>query len=323
MSNVQAVVKIDDIREPAKMLRSVNKNSEAFLGLVESIKRRGFFSSIQVRPDDEPGKYILIDGLQRLTAAREAGLEEINVVVVKGSEIEAMQASLMANVHRVETKAAEYAAYLRQMLTVNPTLTMTQLASQLGKSPSWLNERLSLNNLLSDIGEAVNEGKISLMNAYALAKLPPEEQVAFVEQAMTQSTAEFCPAVNARVKELKEAKKQGKSAKPASDEFNPNPFQRPFASIRNELEESTIAETLVAFAGAQGAVDGFKLALQWVCNVDPKTIEERKAEWDEKQKRKADDKAKRDAEKASKKAEEAAAKRAAMEAKIEAEVTES
>jgi len=316
----QALVDIDKISTPAKLLRTVNRSSEAFLGLVESIKQRGFFSSIQVRPGDEEGQYILVDGLQRLTAAKEAGMTKINAVIMKGSEIEAMQASLMANVHRVETKPAEYASYLRQMLAVSPTLTITQLSNQLGKSPQWLNERLSLNDLLSDISVLVDEGKISLVNAYNLAKLPPEEQVAFVDRAMLESTAEFVPAVQARVKELKEAKKQGKAARPATDEFNPNAFLRSFSEIKKELEENNVVEELVAFSGAQGALDGFKLAIKWVCSVDPKTIEERKAEWDQKQQKRAEDKAKREAEKAARKAEEAAKKRADMEAKIDGEV---
>ncbi len=59
-------------------------------------------------PDTGQKYYSLIDGLHRYNAAQDAGLEEIPCHVLTMDELQVLEAQLMANVHKVETRPVEY-----------------------------------------------------------------------------------------------------------------------------------------------------------------------------------------------------------------------
>jgi ParB-like chromosome segregation protein Spo0J len=73
------LVAIDKIRENPVALRAVNKQSEEYLGLVDSIRRKGFLGSITGRKKkDEAGvEFIEItDGLHRSAPPAMRGLSK-------------------------------------------------------------------------------------------------------------------------------------------------------------------------------------------------------------------------------------------------------
>jgi ParB/RepB/Spo0J family partition protein len=254
------------------------------------------------KTDTETGKnyYELVDGLQRFSAAQDAGVEKINVDIISLDDGQVLEAQIMANVHKVETRPVEYSQQLRRILAMNPLMTEAELATKLGKSPQWIKERLGLTKIVNEeIIGLIDDGKIGLANAYALAKLPAEEQPDFTDRAMTQAPDEFVPAVNARVKEIKEAKRQGKSADEL--EFQPVAFMQKMKDIKDELEKGAIAKALCK--DLKTPLDGFKMAVQWCLHLDPKSVEVQKAKDEERKKKRAEAKAKRDADRKAKKAE--------------------
>jgi len=299
-------IKLAEIRENPVALRSVNKDSEQYQGLVDSIRQKGFFGAITVRQqeDKESGDtyYELVDGLHRFCAAKDAGLEEINCDIVTYGDDAVLEAQIMANIHKVETRPVEYSKQLTRILTRNPLMTEAELATKLGKSPQWIQQRLGLTKI-SDEGiiKLVDEGKIKLANAYALAKLPPEEMANFVDRAMTQQPDEFVPAVNARVKEIREAKRAGQDAAPA--EFQPVAFMQKLTDIKTELESGAVAKVLCQ--GLKTPADGFAMAVKWALHLDPKSVEAQKAKDEERKQKVEEQKKKREAEKAKKRAEKA------------------
>jgi len=301
-----AVIAIAAIRENPVALRSVNRESEEYLGLVDSIRNKGFLGAITVRSkkDDETGDefYELVDGLHRFSAAKDAGIEQINVDVVTLDDDAVMEAQIMANIHKIETKPVEYSKQLLRILSRNPLMTEAELATKLGKSTQWIKERLGLTKITNaDIAALVNEGKIKLANAYAMAKLPPEEMADFVDRAMTQAPDEFVPAVNARVKEIRDAKRKGKDAEAAV--FQPVAFMQKLKDIKDEMEAGKIAKALIKETGVKTAAEGFDLAIKWVLHLDPKSVEAQKAKDEERKRLKEEKKKQRDAERAQKIAE--------------------
>lgn len=69
-----------------------------FETLVEAVKSEGMNQPILVRPNpDEEGKFIVVDGENRFTAAKVAGLERIAVVVVPYDETQAKVRTLSYN----------------------------------------------------------------------------------------------------------------------------------------------------------------------------------------------------------------------------------
>jgi ParB/RepB/Spo0J family partition protein len=303
------IVPLANIEENKVALRSVNKQDEKYINLVDSVRKEGILNPILVRAVSEtPGHFRLIDGLHRFSAAKDAGIEQVPVYIRNMSDAEILRAQIMANVHKIETRPVEYTKQLLRILAGDPLLTIAELAGQISKSPAWLNERLNLIKLNPKIQALVDDGKVNVSNAYGLAKLPPDEQMNFLERAMTQQPGEFLPTVGSRVKELRDAARKGKDASPEG--FVPVPHIQKLSVLKDELDTPQIGPALVKETGVTSAADGFALGVKWVLHMDPKSVEAGKAKYEE---RKAEEKANKDKrakEREEKKAKEAAEKAA-------------
>jgi len=303
-------IKVSQIRTNPAALREVVRNSEKFLELVESVRTRGVLQSLLVRelPDPEnPGAVIygLIDGLHRYTAAKEAGVEVVPAVITSMDEGQVEEAQIIANIHRVETKPVEYSKGLLRILQRNPLMTESELATTLSKSPTWLKERLNLIKLSDGLQELVDTNKIGLANAYALAKLPPEEQMDFADRAQTMAPNQFIPLANGRAKELRDAAKQGRQASEAV--FTPVAHLRKLPEIRSEMDSPALAQLLVAKHDVKTPAEAFTLALKWALHLDPDSVAVQKAEDEARKKAQAEAKAKAEEERRKKKLEKAQA----------------
>lgn len=276
-------VKLEDIRNNPVALRGVDKQGEGYLGLVDSMRQRGFLGAITGRyKKDENGKeYVeVLDGLHRTEAARDAGLAEINVDIVELSDSIALEAQIMANVHKIETKPVEYSKQLVKILMGNPLWTEAELAGRLGKSTAWIKERLSLTKITNpEIVKLVDAGKINLSNAYHLAKLTEKEQADFLDRAITLPADEFIPAVQARVKEIRDAKLKGKDAEP--QEFVAVAHLHSMSELKQESEKLDIMKGLLAKYNINKPLDAARMALMWAMNLDPVSVSVQKAKDDE------------------------------------------
>lgn len=312
-------IPLSKIRENPVALRSVNRTTEEYLGLVDSIKKDGVLNPILVREvkDAESGEmvYGLIDGLHRFTASTDAGKETIPAQVVSMEDAEVLEAQVLANVHKVETKPVEYSKQLTRILAQNPLMPMSELAMRLSKSPAWLNERLGLVKLEAGVASLVDEGKINLSNAYALAKLPVEDQAAYLERAMTMTPQEFVPTVGARVKEIREAKRQGRSTAPG--EFTPVPHLRKVSELKEEMEQAAAAKVLTKELGITDAAEGFQLGIKWALHMDAQSVAIAKQKDADRQKEAAEKKAAREKDRHEKQLKEANEKAEALKAKLE------
>jgi ParB/RepB/Spo0J family partition protein len=315
-------VPISAVVENEVALRAVKKETEEYKGLVDSIRTRGFIGAISVREVKTPdGKvaYEVIDGLHRFNAARDAGLQTIKVDVQNLGQEEILEAQIMMNIHKVETKPVEYSKQLIRLLSLNPLLTEAGLATKLGKSGSWVKERLNLAAGIKNeaIVKLVDEGKISLANAYALAKLPEDVQPEFVDRAMTLAPAEFCPLAAERNKAIKEDRRKGKTGEEVK--FSPVAFMQSLKDVKAEAESGKLGKALVAELKIADPSVAFQMGVKWCLHLDPKSVDAQKAKFDEMQKQAEENKKRRMAERAAEKAkkteEEAAkAKKAAAEA---------
>jgi len=309
-----ANIAIGMIRENPVALRTVNRQTESYLELVESIRQKGILNAPNVRrkTDAETGEeyFELIDGLHRYTAAKDAGLEEIPAQILPLNDAEVLEAQIIANLHVTKTTPSQFTKQIKRILTMNPLLSIAELAKNLGTSPQFIQQRLSLTKIESEeVMKLIDDGKISLANAYALAKLPVENQAEFYDRAMTQSPDEFIPAVQNRVKEIKEARRQGKEAGEAK--WQPTAHFRKAKAVKEELENADVCKALVKKHGLKSAEEGFNMAIKWVLHLDPESVEAQKAKAEAEAEARAQAKAKKAAEKA-----------AAKEEKLKAEIEE-
>lgn len=266
---------VSTIRESANALRSVQRDTEKYSDLVDNVAQYGVLQPILVREDTDPDTsqqfFWLIDGLQRFNACKDSGREFIDAKVVTMDANAVMEAQIITNIQRIETTPVQYSEQLKRIMAGNPTMTVPSLAAKLNRSVTWVSDRLGLLKLTKEIGELVDAGKINMMSAYALAKLPPDEQRDFVERAMTLQPQEFCPAVNTRVKELKEAKKQGRQ--PGAAEFVPVAHMQKLAVLKEELSNPKIAHVLVNHTGTKSPIEGFNLGVAWSLHQDPLSLQ--------------------------------------------------
>jgi ParB/RepB/Spo0J family partition protein len=300
------------IRENPVALRGVDRDSEGYRGLVDSIKQKGFNGAITVRPmrDNEKNEdyFEILDGLHRFNACRDNGLTEIPCIVKTMTKEEAMEWQVMANVHKIETKPVEFMKQLQRMIAMSPTVTMGEWATRLAKSPGWITQQLGLLKLGKDIQKLVDDGKVPVSNAIALSKLPGDEQPTFLDRAMTLPPSEFVPQANQRAKEIREARKQGREAAPPT--FQPVAVLQKLATIKSEYENPTAIRALILESGVTDPVEAAKLAVAWTLNLDPKSADDQRRKHEEREAKKAEEKAKRDKERADKKAKELADKAA-------------
>jgi hypothetical protein len=219
-------------------------------------------------------------------------------------KVQVLEAQIMTNICKIETKAVEYTKQLQRILTMNPTMTISEMASRLAKSPSWVSQRLNLLKLEKSVQDLVDDGKITVANAVAMSKLPHEEQVNYVDQAMQQGTDEFAPTVQARAKELKAAAREGRKAEAAS--FQPVARVRKLGELKSEFTKPEVGPELCRHAGATTVEEGFALGVAYAINLDPVSVATQTAVWNEKRERLEEAKKKRAAERAQKRAQEAA-----------------
>lgn len=266
-------------------LRDVDVDTEDFMNLKASIVKLGVLNSILVKRIPLPGtdvvKYALIDGLQRYTASLHAGIDTIPARIVDMDEGEILEAQVITNVNRIITKPAQYALHLVRMLTRNPAWTIDDLAGKVSQSRTWVEKTLSLLNLTDEIKKLVNEGRIKVSNAYALSKLPREEQQEHVQAAISEPHNIFLPRMQERIDEIKKAKKEGRSVEKV--EWKPTKSLRKAGDIKTECEylinkefgKSSIIKNIEKNE-LTSPKDVATFVISWVCNFDKVSQEKQK-----------------------------------------------
>lgn len=164
---------------PFKVLDD-NKMAE----LVESIRENGVMAPVIVRPSDTG--YELISGHRRTHAAILAGLTEVPAVIRELSDDEATVLMVDANIQREELLPSERARSLKMKIdSLNNLMrygmrkgerTRDIAGKEAGISGRQVQKYLNLNNLLPEFLDLLDEKKIIINIATAIAGLRPEVQ---------------------------------------------------------------------------------------------------------------------------------------------------
>ncbi len=140
------------IRRPRQIVR-----------LADSLIRQGQLLPIVVVAGQD-GRWVLIDGYQRVQAARRAGLDTLTAHIWPRRPDEALCQLLCSDGAR-QFDVFEQAALLRE-LKVTHRLSQNRIAAQMGRHPSWVTRRLSLiESLPPQVVCAVRAGLLSCWSA--------------------------------------------------------------------------------------------------------------------------------------------------------------
>ena len=277
-----AYIPVDQIRESAEALRPVDRKNPEYVLLADSVALNGVLSAISVRKmeDPETGEtfYSLVDGLQRWTASKDAGLPTVPAQIISSSDCDVLKQQIIANTSRVETTPAQHSKQLQRVLQMEPTLTRSELAHQLSRGTQWLDDRLSLVKLTPEAAKLVDSNTINLLNAYCLAKLPLDEQESYTEQAMSLQHGDFSNLVKARLDAINKAKRA--NAADAPSVFVHKPYLRKPADVVAESESGVVGAATIAEQRITSPEDAWKAALLWAATSDKKSVDAAKAKFD-------------------------------------------
>lgn len=151
-----------------------NFDEEALDELAESIREHGVISPITLRKNDD-GTYLIIAGERRFRASKMAGLNTIPAYIRTAKDEQVMEWALIENIQRDDLDAIEIAlAY--QRLMDDYQLTQEKMAERVGKKRATVANYLRLLKLPAEIQMGVQQKKIDMGHARALAGSKSAEQ---------------------------------------------------------------------------------------------------------------------------------------------------
>lgn len=162
------------------------KNDAEMVELMKSIADAGVLSPALARPK-EGGGYELISGHRRLAACKALGMDTMPVIVRKLTDEEAVITMVDSNLQREHILPSEKAFAYKMKLDAlkHQGKTSAQVAQKLsveivgeaaGESKDQVRRYIRLTNLIPEILQMVDDGKIALTPAVELSYLQPPEQ---------------------------------------------------------------------------------------------------------------------------------------------------
>jgi ParB family chromosome partitioning protein len=142
--------------------------------LSNSIKEKGLLQPILVRNKQE--YYEIIAGRRRYEACKGLGWRKIICHIVELDDKEAFEVSLIENIQRKTLNPIEEAEAYRRYIVDFGWGGITDLADRIGKSKSYLDKKLRLLELPSDIIDSISSSSIKISTAEELLPLRDEKQ---------------------------------------------------------------------------------------------------------------------------------------------------
>ncbi len=193
--------------------------------LVQSIKERGIITPVTLRPKED-GRYEIVSGHRRKKACELAGFDTVKAEVREMTRDEAIILMVESNLQRSvilpSEKAFSYKMRLEAMKrqagrpskeNASPVATNflqgrsdVELGEQVGESKDQVRRYIRLTELIPELLDLVDEGRIAFRPAVELSYLQKEEQGALLEQI---SYAEATPSLAQAIK-LKRFSQDGK-----------------------------------------------------------------------------------------------------------------
>ena len=183
--------------------------------LVFSVLTQGLLTPITVRATDTD-EYEVISGHRRLRACQKAGIETVPALIYSMDRDAAVIALVDSNLHREHLLPSEKAhAYKMKMDAISHQGASCQLGTKLrsdeiigsstGESARQVQRYIRLTNLIPDILQMVDQGRIALTPAVELSYLTESEQQDLLE---TMESEDCTPSLS-QSQQLKKLSQSG------------------------------------------------------------------------------------------------------------------
>ena len=204
--------------------------------LAASIKAQGVIQPIVVR-EISKDRFELIAGERRWRAAQKAGLSEIPALVKVVADQAVVAMALIENIQRENLSPLEEAQALSRLID-EFHLTQQETADAVGRSRPAVSNLLRLLDLPAEIKRLLDERKLDMGHARALATLPEARATALALEAAEQGWS---------VRELEEAARRA-DAPPKGKAKKPGPRDPNIAALERDLAEKLATRVVIAHA---------------------------------------------------------------------------
>ena len=198
MKNTKTNISIEKLHPFENHPYKVQDNEE-MERLAESIKAHGVVSPIIVRPlENTTDEYEIISGHRRVMASRKAGITEVPALIVSLDRDAAAIVLVDSNLHREHILPSEKAFAYKMKLeamkhqgwrsdltspqVVAKSRTTEMVGAESGDSHEQVRRYIRLTNLIPEILQYVDDGRISFTPAVELSYLNEQEQYDLLEQ---------------------------------------------------------------------------------------------------------------------------------------------
>ena len=211
--------------------------------LVFSVLTQGLLTPIAVRATDTD-EYEVISGHRRLRACQKAGIETVPALIYSMDRDAAIIALVDSNLHREHLLPSEKAyAYKMKMDAMRHQGTSSQLgtklrtdelvAQQSGESRNQVQRYIRLTNLIPEILQMVDQGRIALTPAVELSYLKESEQRDLLE---TMESEDCTPSLS-QSQQLKKLSQSGELDMDKVFELMRQPKANQEEKLRFDLKE--------------------------------------------------------------------------------------
>lgn len=192
-------------------------SEESISELAQTLQEQGLLQPIILRKHDgDDAEYEIIAGERRYRAAKSLGWDKISAIVEEMTDEKVASLAVIENLQREDLNPIDEAeAYVKLMETNN--LTQTELAKQVGKSQSYIANKIRLLKLSDKVQQLLIDGTLSQRHGRALLTLPAQEQdraaeIIVADGLNVKKTEEMVKDIDGYLAAKQEAKKAPKKA---------------------------------------------------------------------------------------------------------------
>lgn len=169
-ANVQEATISLALIQPSNYNPRKNFDEQSLTELADSISRQGILHAIGVRPIADTDRYEIVYGERRYRASLIAGKEDIKATVYTDlSDDEAEQKAIAENLHRQDITPMEEAETLKAAID-SGRYDYATLATQIGKSETYIRTRIKLTNLIPEIARLIDTEEITVAVATEISR---------------------------------------------------------------------------------------------------------------------------------------------------------
>jgi ParB family transcriptional regulator, chromosome partitioning protein len=148
-------IPIAKIKQSKNIRHKVSDTAE----LAKSIEQKGLLQPILVRTMD--GYFEVVAGNRRYLACKSLGWKKISCHIIELDDKEAFEVSIVENIQRKTLSPLDEATAFKAYVTDFGWGGVTELASRVGKSLSYITKRIKLLNLPPDVLESIMHHRLN------------------------------------------------------------------------------------------------------------------------------------------------------------------